>query len=316
MVASRPSSCRRASRSRSPPTSSTPSSRASTTAASPRTSPRRRARSRTCRWSGPSSRKASTRRASRRPKTASTRSPSTAATRPARTSTRGTAYFRVAPSEAEYFDAAMRAPLLRRIADDTDGRFFRANDTSKLVDAITYSGKGITVVEENELWDMPIILFLPSASWAASGCSAAKEGTRVMKRITHRAGARVRGRPRCWWTTVFAQRMGGAYDLGSYTRQRPLRRQVRVRAHELLTDAAAAAQPWAHDYPRGERHFMKIMTAVSNIDAHVEREQHHVVQRSGDVQVPGHLPRRAGLLAAERAGRARRCATTCSRAGS
>ena len=72
----------------------------------------------------------------------------------------GTSHFRVAPSEAEFFDAAMHAPVLRRLAEDTGGRFFRAGDTSKLVDAITYSGRGITVVEENELWDMPILLFL------------------------------------------------------------------------------------------------------------------------------------------------------------
>ena len=54
----------------------------------------------------------------------------------------------------------MRAPLLQRLAEETEGRFFRAKDTSKLVDAITYSGKGITVVEERELWDMPIMLVL------------------------------------------------------------------------------------------------------------------------------------------------------------
>ena len=66
----------------------------------------------------------------------------------------------MAPSDAEFFDAAMHAPVLRRLAEDTGGRFFRAGDTSKLVDAITYSGKGITVIEDNELWDMPIILFL------------------------------------------------------------------------------------------------------------------------------------------------------------
>ena len=28
------------------------------------------------------------------------------------------------------------------------------------MDAITYSGRGITVVEERELWDMPIVLLL------------------------------------------------------------------------------------------------------------------------------------------------------------
>jgi hypothetical protein len=73
---------------------------------------------------------------------------------------RGGAYVRVAPSDAEYFDAAMRAPLLERIAEETEGRFFRAANTSKLVEAITYSGKGVTVVEEKELWDMPLLLIL------------------------------------------------------------------------------------------------------------------------------------------------------------
>jgi uncharacterized membrane protein len=77
---------------------------------------------------------------------------------------------RVAPSDAEYFDAAMRAPLLKRIADDTGGRFFRASDTSSLVDAITYSGRGITVVEDRELWDMPVVLLallaLMGGEWA------------------------------------------------------------------------------------------------------------------------------------------------------
>ncbi|HYN09352.1 MAG TPA: hypothetical protein VES67_18360 [Vicinamibacterales bacterium] len=73
---------------------------------------------------------------------------------------KGAVNLRVAPSDAEYFDAAMRAPLLRRVAEETEGRFFRADETSRLVDAITFSGKGITVVEEKELWDMPIILML------------------------------------------------------------------------------------------------------------------------------------------------------------
>lgn len=65
---------------------------------------------------------------------------------------------RVAPSDAEYFDAAMRAPLLRRLAEDTEGRFFHAADAAGLPDAISYSGKGVTVTEERELWDMPIVL--------------------------------------------------------------------------------------------------------------------------------------------------------------
>jgi hypothetical protein len=73
---------------------------------------------------------------------------------------RGTMVVRVAPSDAEYFDAAMRAPLLERLAEETNGRFYRAADTSGLVDAITYSGRGVTVVEKKELWDMPIVLLL------------------------------------------------------------------------------------------------------------------------------------------------------------
>jgi len=28
--------------------------------------------------------------------------------------------------------------------------------------------------------------------------------------------------------------------------------------------------PWAHDYPTGEAHFLKILTSVSNVDAHIE----------------------------------------------
>jgi hypothetical protein len=82
------------------------------------------------------------------------------ATREGKDVGRGSAQMRVAPSDAEYFDAAMRAPLLRRIAEETEGRFFRADESGRLVEAIAFSGKGITVVEEKELWDMPIILML------------------------------------------------------------------------------------------------------------------------------------------------------------
>ena len=73
---------------------------------------------------------------------------------------RGTAAFRAAPSDLEYFDAAMRVSLLERLAKETEGRFYRAADVAELPDAISYSGRGITVVEERELWDMPINLLL------------------------------------------------------------------------------------------------------------------------------------------------------------
>jgi hypothetical protein len=75
--------------------------------------------------------------------------------------TLGTAdmHVRVSAGDAEYFDASMRAPLLKRIADETGGRFFTANVAS-LPEAISYSGRGVTVVEERELWDMPILFLL------------------------------------------------------------------------------------------------------------------------------------------------------------
>jgi uncharacterized membrane protein len=73
---------------------------------------------------------------------------------------RGQVHLRVAASDAEYFDAALRAPLLRRLSEETGGRYFHASDTTGLADAISYSGRGVTVVEDRELWDMPVVLLL------------------------------------------------------------------------------------------------------------------------------------------------------------
>ncbi|HEY7283828.1 MAG TPA: glutamine amidotransferase [Vicinamibacterales bacterium] len=67
---------------------------------------------------------------------------------------------RVSAGDSEYFDAAMRAPLLKRIAEDTGGRFFNAANASSLPEAISYNGRGVTVVEERELWDMPALFLL------------------------------------------------------------------------------------------------------------------------------------------------------------
>jgi uncharacterized membrane protein len=89
---------------------------------------------------------------------------------------RGVANLLVAPSDAEYFDAAMRAPLLQRLSEDTGGRFFRASDATGLVDAITYSGKGVTVVEERELWDMPVVLLVLLSLMGAEWLSRRRRG--------------------------------------------------------------------------------------------------------------------------------------------
>ncbi|MES1254262.1 MAG: glutamine amidotransferase, partial [Acidobacteriota bacterium] len=73
---------------------------------------------------------------------------------------RSTLHIRVSAGDAEYYDAGMRAPLLRRIAEETGGRFFTPANVASLPDAISYSGRGVTVVEERALWDMPALLLL------------------------------------------------------------------------------------------------------------------------------------------------------------
>jgi len=79
-------------------------------------------------------------------------------------------HLRASAGDAEYFDAAMRGSLLRRIAEDTGGHFFTASNASLVPEAVTYTGRGVTVVEERDLWDMPILLLLLlgllSAEWA------------------------------------------------------------------------------------------------------------------------------------------------------
>ena len=69
-------------------------------------------------------------------------------------------HLRVAPSDSEYFDAGMRAPLLRRISEETGGVFYTPQSVATLADDVKYTGRGVTTVEERDLWDMPIVLFL------------------------------------------------------------------------------------------------------------------------------------------------------------
>ena len=70
------------------------------------------------------------------------------------------AYVFVAAGDEEFFDSAMRAPLLRRIAEETGGQFYTAETAAALPEDIVYTGAGVTVVEELDLWDMPALLLL------------------------------------------------------------------------------------------------------------------------------------------------------------
>jgi uncharacterized membrane protein len=71
-----------------------------------------------------------------------------------------TTQFRATPGDAEYFDATMHAPRLQRIADDTGGRFYTPETVGGMPEDLRYTGRGVTTVEERELWHMPIVLML------------------------------------------------------------------------------------------------------------------------------------------------------------
>ena len=70
----------------------------------------------------------------------------------------------------EFYGSQMRAPLLRRIADETGGRFYTASNAAGLPEDLQYTGRGVTTIEERELWHMPIVLLtllaLMGGEWA------------------------------------------------------------------------------------------------------------------------------------------------------
>jgi uncharacterized membrane protein len=60
----------------------------------------------------------------------------------------------------EYYGSQMREPLLRRIASETGGRFYTTASIGSLAEDIAYTGRGITVREEKDLWDAPVLFLL------------------------------------------------------------------------------------------------------------------------------------------------------------
>ncbi|MHB1225777.1 MAG: glutamine amidotransferase, partial [Gemmatimonadaceae bacterium] len=81
-----------------------------------------------------------------------------------------TTVVRTSDGAAEFFDAGRREPLLRRLAEESGGRYYRLDDVDALAREIMYTDSGNTVVERKELWDMPVVLLvlvgLLSAEWA------------------------------------------------------------------------------------------------------------------------------------------------------
>jgi hypothetical protein len=69
-------------------------------------------------------------------------------------------HLRAAPGDAEFFDATMHAPTLKRVADETGGRFYTPSTVQGLTEDLKYTGRGVTTVEERDLWHLPIVLLL------------------------------------------------------------------------------------------------------------------------------------------------------------
>jgi hypothetical protein len=75
----------------------------------------------------------------------------------------GPSYIAAGDLATEYFGAEMRAPLLRRIADETGGRFYTGEKVADLAKDIVFTDVGNTVVDRKDLWDMPIVFLLVMA---------------------------------------------------------------------------------------------------------------------------------------------------------
>jgi uncharacterized membrane protein len=60
----------------------------------------------------------------------------------------------------EYFNSEMNEKLLRRIADESNGSFFRPKDMAKLVNALDSNPRGSRTLLRLELWDMPVVFLL------------------------------------------------------------------------------------------------------------------------------------------------------------
>ena len=67
---------------------------------------------------------------------------------------------RVAPGTEEFRDPRQHRTLLERVASETGGRYYTPETVDQLPEDLRFTGGGVTVTEEHDLWDMPILFFL------------------------------------------------------------------------------------------------------------------------------------------------------------
>ncbi len=79
-------------------------------------------------------------------------------------------YFRAGPGDEEFFGAGRRTAFLQRVAAETGGQSYTPETVSSLPEDISVTGAGVTLVEDRDLWDMPILfllmLLLMGSEWA------------------------------------------------------------------------------------------------------------------------------------------------------
>lgn len=68
--------------------------------------------------------------------------------------------FRREDGVAENFRTGQNRELLEKLSEETGGRYYTPSNASKLANEISYSEAGITVRENRDLWDMPIVFLL------------------------------------------------------------------------------------------------------------------------------------------------------------
>jgi uncharacterized membrane protein len=73
---------------------------------------------------------------------------------------RGVTIVRREDGVAENFHLEQNRELLEKLASQTGGKYYRPDQAKKLGEDISYSEAGITVRENKDLWDMPIVFFL------------------------------------------------------------------------------------------------------------------------------------------------------------
>ena len=72
----------------------------------------------------------------------------------------GQTHVRAAPGDAEYFDATMHAARLQADRRRNRRPLLHAGDDRDAAEDLKYTGRGVTTVEERDLWHMPIVLLL------------------------------------------------------------------------------------------------------------------------------------------------------------